>query len=120
MAPREVRRIELAEGDLLQVDATSHPDRIALLAFSPTGVRLEATFGLSQVEPLDPEAFEGRAVYAWMSALGGKIDDCTMGSVLGKMDEPVVLRAPEDALVWLIHLQGAAGLVEGTSQGSVK
>ncbi|MEL7115920.1 MAG: DUF1989 domain-containing protein [Pseudomonadota bacterium] len=119
LAPREARRIDLAPGDLVQVEGCAHPDRIALLAFDAQGARAEHHLGLEATQPLAACAFDGGALRGWIASMGGRTEAASAGVVLGAMAEPLVLRTETDLILWLVHLQPADGLVAGESAGAV-
>lgn len=119
LAPREVRRLDVADGDLLRIDGTHHADRVAVLAFQNDGTRAEPLLGLPKMQPLDPETFESAALTGWIAGQGGAVDAGLEAVLLGAMDEPLVLRPTAALTLWLVHVQPSTGLVEGESAGSV-
>ncbi len=119
LPPRGALCMSLAPGDLLRIDATAHPDRIAILAFSDRGARVEQGLGLPDCVSIDLSDFDNAALVGWCLAQGGNPEHAQTATVLGAMDEPLVLRATSAATVWLVHLLPTATLVGGGVGGAV-
>ncbi|MEM9268200.1 MAG: DUF1989 domain-containing protein, partial [Pseudomonadota bacterium] len=120
LAPRAAHRFELQEGDLLRINGTAHPGQTCLLAFAPDGTRVDEAFGVGTPTPIPSVDFEGAELRAWIAAQAGDSGQAGRAVRLGPMDEPLVLRAPSPATVWLVHTQSASDLVEGNSRGAAQ
>ncbi|MEL7097734.1 MAG: DUF1989 domain-containing protein [Pseudomonadota bacterium] len=68
---------------------------------------------------LDGSLFDAAPLLGWITGHGGNMLEATRGTVLPLTSEAAVLTTASPLTIWVIHLQDAAGLVAGETQGAV-
>ena len=118
LPPRMARHIGLKTGDLVRLDDASYAGQLALFVFTKDGTRSEQGFGWGAVEDINLSHFESASLKGWVEAAGGSAETIQRAVILRHLSEPLILKAPEDCDLWLVHLQPADGLVSGDSCGA--
>lgn len=119
LEPRMALRLNVAAGDLVQIDLSDPQDHVAIMAFTDEGGRCEAAFGLPAPVPLLRSDFDSEEVTGWLVRQGVARDiRFTATSVTG-VREPLVLRAPLACTLWLVAPAERTALVSARATGAL-
>lgn len=118
LEPHSGVHFSLAEGDLIQVDATGSPGTVWVAAFDQAGDDAASMVGLESKVSLNLDAIVEGPFHAFrrQRGLGDDTHQLTARAEVG--DEPLILRASGACEVWLLNPVLSCALVDGDTQGT--
>ena len=122
--PRQSLQIEMQVGDLLRLGTDEMPAAIAILAFDKSGRRCERDLGWDEADKialttLDEGDFDQGALRQYCTSHGLYQNEALSAFIIGETQEPLILRPAKALTLWVVHLQSAASIVAGTSEGAL-
>lgn len=119
VAPRDVKRIDLKQGDLLTVLDIALGGVLQVFAFDPAGANALSGLGLNGTDILDRASVDQSAMAGWMSSQGGDPDADIPVAVLTATPEPIVLQSRIELTLWVARPVSRSTFVNGGDCGTI-
>jgi aminomethyltransferase len=122
LAPRDARRVELSEGDLISIHGLEPDEHLPLLVFDERGYLTPQKLGLSPGSTVRSENVECAELNGWLARHGGSVlTEYDAAVVTGGNDaDGLVLRADAACHVWVLRPLEAQDLVAGATQSLIE
>lgn len=122
LAPRDARRIDLHEGDLIAIQGLQPGERLPLLVFDERGQPIPHSLGLSSGPAVQSANVDCEELNGWLARYGGAaISTYNAAEVIGGDDgDSVMLKAGSDCHLWVLRPLETQDLVACATKSTIE